>query len=55
MNEQFLNDVFYFVTLNILLIIAGDIEQNPGPEIFNHTLSVLHENIRSIRNKFEYY
>ena len=53
-NNQFLNDIFYFITLNILLIIAGDVERNPGPELFNHTLFVLHQNIRSIRNKFEY-
>ena len=46
--------MFYLITLNILLIIAGDVERNPGPERFNHTLSVIHENIRSIRNKFEY-
>ena len=43
----------YFITLNILLIIAGDVERYPGPELFTHTLSVLHENIRIIRNKFE--
>ena len=54
MNKQFLNDIFYFLALNILLIIVGDVEKNPGPELFNHTISVLHENIRSIRNKFEY-
>ena len=53
-NNQFLNDIFYLITLYILLVIAGDVERNPGPELFNHTLSVLHENIRSIRNKFEY-
>ena len=52
-NNKFLNDIFYFITLNILLIIAGDVERNPGPELFNHTLFVLHQNIRSIRNKFE--
>ena len=40
--------------VQILLIIAGDVEQNPGPECFTYSLSVLHGNIRSIRNKFEY-
>ena len=39
--------------VQILLSINGDVEQNPGPEFFTYSLSVLHANIRSIRNKFE--
>ena len=37
----------------MVLLQAGDIELNPGPETI-HDLSVLHLNIRSIRNKVEY-
>lgn len=37
----------------LLLIQAGDIEINPGPEN-NYDLSILHLNIRSIRNKIDY-
>ena len=37
----------------LLLLKAGDIERNPGPEI-EHSLSILHLNIRSIRNKISY-
>ena len=31
-NKQFLGDIYYFLILQILLIIAGDVERNPGPE-----------------------
>ena len=37
----------------LLLLKAGDIEINPGPE-HEHCLSILHCNIRSIRHKLEY-
>ena len=45
----FLN-IQFAVVLLLLLLEAGDIESNPGPNPEN-TLSVLHLNIRSIRNK----
>ena len=48
----FLNVQFSLV-LRLLLLEAGDIESNPGPNP-EHTLSVLHLNIRSIRNKIDY-
>ena len=41
-----------FIILMVLLQ-ADDIETNPGPETI-HDLSLLHLNIRSIRNKVEY-
>ena len=44
---------FYFL-LSLLLIIALDIELNPGPQHAIADLSVTHLNIRSIRNKFDY-
>ena len=37
----------------MVLLQAGDVETNPGPENL-YDLSVLHLNIRSIRNKIDY-
>ena len=52
------NDIvcnLYFNRLLILLFLeAGDIELNPGPDTTNSSLSILHSNIRSIRNKLDY-
>ena len=39
--------------LILLLLEAGDIEMNPGPDTINSSLSILHSNVRSIRNKFD--
>ena len=46
---------FFFVFFNDTNVIlqAGDIETNPGPENICE-LSIVHLNIRSIRNKIEY-
>ena len=42
----------YFKIVRIILLLeAGDIERNPGPNTINNSLSILHCNIRSIRNK----
>ena len=49
---NFCNFQSLFIILMVLLQ-AGDIELNPGPETI-HDLSILHLNIRSIRNKVEY-
>ena len=39
----------------LLLLLSGDIELNPGPDIIpEHSVSILHCNIRSIRNKLDY-
>ncbi len=38
----------------MLLIRAGDVESNPGPTNESGSLSILHLNIRSIRNKISY-
>ena len=53
-----------FVNINILyvimqlILISGDVSENPGPDLDqsnqNDNLSILHLNIRSIRNKLEY-
>ena len=42
-----------FLIVLMLLLQAGDIETNPGPENI-YDLSIVHLNIRSIRNKIEY-
>ena len=49
---NFCNLQCFFVIL-LLLLQAGDIETNPGPENV-HELSILHLNIRSIRNKLDF-
>ena len=48
----FCNFQSLFIIL-MALLQAGDIEFNPGPETI-HDLSLLHLNIRCIRNKVEY-
>ena len=40
--------------LILLLLEVGDVERNPGPNTINNSLSILHCNIRSIRNKLDY-
>lgn len=50
----FLNKYFYCILIHFLLVIAGDVESNPGPLDLRHSLSILHSNIRSIRNKLNY-
>ena len=47
----------YFIIIQLIfLIMAGDVELNPGPaqHASDYTLSLLHCNIRSIRHKLEY-
>ena len=42
----------------LLILLAGDVLENPGPQFVNtgdvDCISVLHLNIRSIRHKLEY-
>ena len=40
----------------ICLLKAGDVELNPGPDHFHgdHNLSIIHCNIRSVRNKLDF-
>ena len=45
--------LYFKIVLILLLSEAGDIEINPGPNIINNSLSILHSNIRSIRNKLD--
>lgn len=53
-NKMVLIENFYFIIIHLLLILSGDVEVNPGPQIFKHSLSILHNNIRSLRNKIDY-
>ena len=52
-------DVIVITLLVIhLLLLAGDIELNPGPggtpDLIESVLSIYHGNIRSLRNKINY-
>ena len=44
--------VMAYTLLTLLLLLSGDIESNPGPT--ENCLSIIHSNIRSIRNKIEF-
>ena len=56
-SQNLLESCFYnfqFSILTFLLLLEpGDIERNPG-RVNEHSLSILHLNIRSIRNKISY-
>ena len=44
-----------YIIVQLLLILSGDIELNPGPtNLREHSVSVLHCNMRSIRNRLEH-
>ena len=51
-------NLHFVYVLASLLLISGDIESNPGPlnssEAIQGVVSILHLNIRSIRNKLKY-
>ena len=46
--------LYFKIVLILLLLDAVDIKMNPGPNIINNSLSILHSIIRSIRNKLDY-
>ena len=53
--KESLHNAFFTIVLLLLLLQSGDIETNPGPSTLNHgSLSILHSNIRSIRNKLDF-
>ena len=47
-------NLLFKIVLILLLLEAGDKEMNSGPDTINSSLPILHSNIRSIRNKFDY-
>lgn len=53
-NTPSFNNLLVSIILLLLLLLAGDVEINPGPDNETGSLSVLHLNIRSIRNKLSY-
>ena len=46
--------LFILNVIQLLLLISGDVEMNRGPNSQEHSISILHLNIRSIRQKIEY-
>ncbi len=46
--------IYIAVLLFLLILLGGDISENPGPEMAKESLSILDLNIRSIRNKISY-
>ena len=53
--KESLHNAYFTIVLLLLLLQSGDIETNPGPSPLNHgSLSILHSNIRSIRNKLDF-
>ena len=42
------------LTILMLVLLSGDIELNPGPDLNDGSVSILHCNTRSIRNKLDY-
>ena len=51
-----INNLKTAVLVSLLIILSGDIELNPGPDdtLREYCVSVLHCNMRSIRNQLEY-
>ena len=49
---------FFFHVIALLLLLSGDVELNPGPDLITNddlgALSLIHLNIRSIRHKLDY-
>ena len=53
--KESLYNAYFTILLLLLLLQSGDIEINPGPSTLNHgSLSILHSNIRSTRNKLDF-
>ena len=40
--------------MQLLLLLCGDVERNPGPNTPEHSISILHLNIRRIRQKIDF-
>jgi hypothetical protein len=58
-NSMWYDAMSFCLIIIYTLIIAGDVELNPGPEetpvnFEDHCLSIFHGNIRSLRNKVDY-
>ena len=53
-NKWVLNEYFQFSIIHLILILSGDVDLTPGPQVSEYCLSILHSNIHSIRNKTDY-
>ena len=50
-----INNIETASIVGLLLLMSGDVESNPGPvNLREHSVSIVHCNMRSIRNKLEY-
>ena len=50
-----INNIEAAILVWFLIILSGDVEMNPGPDsLREHCVTILHCNIRSIRNKVQY-
>ena len=52
--KDLVNNLDFKLLLLFLILEAGDVEKNQGPNTTEHSLSIIHSNIRSIRNKFDF-
>ena len=53
--KECLFNTHFMLFLVLLLLQSGDVEVNPGPASSDHgSLSIIHSNIRSVRNKLDY-
>ena len=53
--KECLFNTHFMLILVLLLLQSGDVEVNPGPASSDHgSLSIIHSNIRSVRNKLDY-
>ena len=53
--KESLYNAYFTIVVLLLLLQSGDIETNRGPATLHHgSLSILHSNIRSIRNKLDF-
>ena len=46
--KDLVNNLDFKLVLLLLILEAGDVEKNPGPNTTEHSLSLIHSNIRSI-------
>ena len=50
-----INNIETAILVWVLIVLSGDVEMNPGPDsLRQHCVTILHCNIRSIRNKVQY-
>jgi hypothetical protein len=51
-----INITLILCLLKLYFLLSGDVEMNPGPthgDVLNKSISILHHNIRSLRNKIQ--